>query len=86
MLVFEKKAPVIFGVITKIIGTFSFLPLTPLIFKFFSRKFRRALLENTTSVPLIFITDSDRTISTFQQQKEKKTYPFRNLLLFYLKL
>ena len=33
-------------------------------FQFFSRKFRRALLENPTQVPLISITDSDRALST----------------------
>ena len=63
MIVFEKKnSPVIFGGMTKINGIISLLPLIPLIFNFFSRKFRRALLENP--VPPIFVTGSDRAIST----------------------
>ena len=60
--------------------------VNPNAFQFYFRKGRWALLENPTPVLHIFITDSDRTISTFQQQKEKKTHPFRNLLLFYSKL
>ena len=40
---------------------FTFI-VNPIDFQFFSHKFRRALLDNP--VPLIFITDSDRAIST----------------------